>query len=171
MTQTSQVTEKVPYAIILGASVLPDGRPSDALRDRLLVGEALYREGKVEKLLVTGDDGGFRSDEVDSMKAYLLSEGVPEDAITVDGKGYRTYESCKRAHEEFHIDRAIVITQRFHMGRALYLCNELGVESKGMTADLEHYTKIKFFWARDLAASVLASWDINEFKSTGEMEL
>jgi SanA protein len=171
LTQTSEVPTKVPYAIILGASILPDGTPSDALRDRLTVGEALYREGKVERLLVTGDDGGFHSDEVDSMKAYLIKEGIPEDAITVDGKGYRTYESCKRAHDEFKIDHAIVVTQRFHIGRALYLCNALGVESQGLTADLETYKKSTFFWARDLVASVLAFWDINKGREAGSIAI
>lgn len=169
--QTSEVPTKAPYAIILGASIKPDGTPSDALRDRLTVGEALYREGKAEKLLVTGDDGGFHSDEVDSMKAYLLNHGVPEDAIVVDRKGYRTYESCKRAHDEFKIENAIVVTQRFHMGRALYLCDALGVQPQGVTADLEPYIKIKFFWARDLAASVLAFWDINKGRATGSIAI
>lgn len=168
---SSELPSTAPYAIILGASVKADGMPSDALRDRLTVGIELYQTKKAEKLLVTGDDGGFHANEVDTMKKYLLDHGVPEEAITVDGKGYRTYESCKRAHDEFHIKKAIVVTQRFHMGRALYLCDALGVESEGLTADLEPYIKAKFFWARDLVASVLAFWDINKGREPGSVAI
>lgn len=150
-----------PVAIILGASVIGEDTPSDALRDRLLVGLELYRRGTVEKLLVTGDDGGNRSNEVVVMKNFLLNQGVPEEAILVDPRGYRTYESCKRAISVFHVTRAIVITQRFHLARALYLCNQLGVESVGVTADLQLYRRIVFFWVRDLTASAKAWWDIH----------
>lgn len=171
VAQSSDLPSKAPYAIILGASVKDDGTPSDALRDRLIVGVQLYQEQKVEKLLVTGDDGGYHHNEVDAMKQFLLDHNVPENAITVDGKGFRTYESCKRAHDEFHIDHAIVVTQRFHMARALYLCDALGVESEGLTADLETYVKSTYFWAREMAASVLAFWDINKGREAGSIAI
>ena len=161
--------ETAPVAIVLGASVNGNGTPSDALRDRLLVGEDLYRKKKVEKILLTGDDGGFHQDEITVMHKFLTDRGVPETAILIDGQGYRTYESCRRAKSELHVDKAIVVTQRFHMARALYLCNALGVESIGVTSDLQAYQKSWFFWLRDLAASLKAFWEINKDKAPGEI--
>lgn len=161
--------ELAPVAIVLGASVKDDGTPSDALHDRLAVAEDLYRKQKAKKILVTGDDGGFRQDEVTAMKKFLTDRGVPEDAILVDGHGYRTYESCRRAKSEFQIEKAFVVTQRFHMARALYLCDALGVESTGITSDLQTYQRGWYFWIRDLAASLKAFWEINKDKAPGEI--
>lgn len=148
-------------AIVLGASVLRDGTPSDALRDRLLVGEQLWREKKVTDILITGDDGRYRVDEISVMRRFLEQRGVPAESIRQDGQGYRTYESCKRAATVFGVKKAIVVTQRFHLGRALYLCNKLGIEADGVDADLQPYRRIVFFWLRDLASSAKAWWDIN----------
>lgn len=158
---TRDLSETAPVALVLGASVKEDGTPSDALRDRLLIGEELYREQKVEKVLVTGDDGGFRQDEISHMKAFLIEQGVREEDILVDGQGYRTYESCRRAKQELHLEKLIVVTQRFHMARALYLCNALGLEAVGVTSDLQSYQKGTYFWARDLLSSVKAFWEIH----------
>lgn len=149
-----------PIAIILGASVKPDTTPSDALRDRLLVGVKLYQSHQVKQLLVSGDDGAYRADEVDSMKKFLIENHVPEKDILVDGHGYRTYESCKRAASVFHITSALVVTQRFHIARAVYLCDHLGVHAIGITSDLTSYKSIVFFWLRDLLSSAKAWWDI-----------
>ncbi|MBP9869363.1 YdcF family protein [Patescibacteria group bacterium] len=169
-TSSRDLPEKAPVALVLGASVKEDGTPSDALRDRLLIGEELYREKKVEKVLVTGDDGGFRQDEITQMKAFLIERGVKEEDILVDGQGYRTYESCRRAKQELKLEKVIVVTQRFHMARALYLCNALGLESVGVTSDLQTYQKGTYFWARDLAASVKAFWEINRDRA-GEIAI
>lgn len=152
---------KAPYAIVLGASVKMDGTPSDALYDRIVTAVELYNDKAVEKLLMTGDDGKFHANEVAVMKKTAMELGVPEDAIEVDGQGYRTYESCKRAKQVLHIDQAIVVTQRFHLGRALYLCGAFGMNAQGRTADRQTYQRILFFWARDLTASFKAWWDIN----------
>ncbi len=156
----SQVTP-APTAMILGASVKLDGTPSDALRDRVMVGIQLYKEGKASTLLMTGDDGKFHANEVATMKRLAIEAGVPEQDIMVDGQGYRTYESCKRAVQTFNIRKAIVVTQRFHLARALYLCSNLGMEAQGVSADLQPYERIIFFTLRDFAASLKAWWDIN----------
>jgi len=148
-------------AMVLGASILQNGTPSDALRDRLLVGVSLYKNGNVNRILLTGDDGSYHADEIDVMKKFTIEQGVPEEDILTDGQGYRTYESCKRANDVFHLRDIIVVTQRFHIGRALYLCTHLGLTARGATSDLQAYQKNSFFWARDLAASVVAWWDIN----------
>jgi SanA protein len=157
---TTSVTQ-ADAILVLGASILQAGKPSDALRDRLLVAKQLLEEGKAPYILVTGDDGKLRSDEVSVMKKFLIDQGISEGKIKTDGEGYRTYESCKRAAETFHLQRAILVTQRFHLGRALYLCNQLGVDSEGVTGDLMPYRRIFYFWTRDLAASVKAWSDIH----------
>lgn len=147
-------------AIVLGASINRDGTPSDALRDRLNEGIALYDAKLVDRVFVTGDDGEYHADEIDVMKPFLLQHGIPEDKLAIDGKGFRTYESCKHAVEA-GIKTAIVVTQRFHMGRALYLCNRMGIDAAGVTSDLSSYDKNAIFWARDFLASVKAWWDVN----------
>ncbi len=147
--------------IILGASLKPDGTPSDALKDRLITGAELYNLNKAPKILITGDDGQNNSDEVSEMKKYLLSINIPEQDIIRDDHGYRTYESCKRAKEEFQISNAILVTQKFHLVRALYICNTLSVNSVGVTSDLQTYQKITQFVLRDWLASFKAWIDIN----------
>lgn len=158
---TSLDQAKAQAAMVLGASVKADGTPSDALRDRLLVGLALYQDRAVDKILITGDDGAFRRDEIQVMKKFLLDNQVPEADILVDGQGYRTYESCKNAVKKFGLQSAVIVTQRFHMARALYLCENLGLKSQGVTSDLQKYQRGFYFWLRDLAASLKAWWDIH----------
>ncbi len=147
-------------AIILGAGVFKNGTPTDALRDRLDTGIQLYNEHAVNQLLLTGDDGAYHADEIDVMQRYILEHNVPTSTLIFDGKGYRTYESCKHA-KELGLSSVIVVTQRFHLSRALYLCNKLGLNAVGASADRHTYRSISYFWLRDLAASVEAWWDIN----------
>lgn len=153
--------EEAPYAIVLGASVTESGNASDALMDRILTGVELYRAGKVDKILMTGDDGGFHIDEVRVMARIAAEQGVPATDLIVDGQGYRTYESCKRAKEVLKIDRAVVVTQRFHLARALYLCRSFGIDIQGLAADRQPYQKIVQFTIRDLLSSFKAWFDIN----------
>jgi SanA protein len=160
IAHSAEDADPAPVAIVLGASVNKDGTPSDALRDRILTGADLYREGKVDALLLSGDDGKFHVDEVDAMKKTAIEAGVPESKILIDGKGYRTFESCSHAIGMFYVTKAIIVTQRFHIGRALFLCNELGIDASGVTADRETYVNGTWFWARDLLASAKAFWDV-----------
>ncbi|MFA6160652.1 MAG: YdcF family protein [Patescibacteria group bacterium] len=155
----SAVPQK-PTIIVLGAALKPNGQPSDALLDRLQVGLDLYREQKGDRILVTGDDGAFHTNEVAAMKSFLIDNGVKEVDIRIDGHGYRTYESCKRAKQEFNITQAIVVTQNFHLPRALYLCNKMGVNSVGVSADLHTYRDITRNVARDWLASFKAWLDV-----------
>ncbi|MCR4256850.1 MAG: YdcF family protein, partial [Candidatus Uhrbacteria bacterium] len=150
----------VEYAIVLGASVKQDGTPSDALEDRVMEGVDAYKEGKVQKLLMTGDDGAFHINEVETMARVAREAGVPADDIVVDGQGYRTYESCKRAAEKYEITEAVVVTQRFHLSRALFLCSAFGIDVQGLPADRRTYQRIGFFFGRDLLASFKAFWDV-----------
>lgn len=146
--------------IVLGASVKSDGTPSDALADRLQTGLELYQQGKAKTILLTGDDGAYHADEIAVMRPYLVNLGVAAADIKEDGHGYRTYESCKNAAAS-GIRRLTVVTQRFHLSRALYLCNKMGIDTYGVAADKRSYKDIVFFWTRDLASSLKAWWDIN----------
>ncbi len=155
--------EAAPIAMVLGASVKDDGTLSDALKDRILTGVELYQAGKVTQLLLTGDDGGLRRNEIVPMKQAAMEAGIPEKDIITDGQGYRTYESCKRAAQLYGIKKAIVVTQRFHLPRALYLCSRFGIEVQGIAADKQPYVRIMYFTMRDLLASAKAWWDINVY--------
>jgi len=146
--------------MVLGASVKNDGSPSDALADRLQTGLELYQIGKAKRILLTGDDGAFHADEIAVMRPYLIGLGVAPADITADGHGYRTYESCKNAARS-GIKKLTIVTQRFHLSRALYLCNRMGIDSYGVAADKRSYENIAYFWLRDLASSLKAWWDIN----------
>ncbi len=149
-----------PIALVLGASVKLDGTPSDALRDRVETGIRLYKAKKVAALLMTGDDGAFHVNEVATMKRLAMEAGVPAKDIWVDEHGYRTYESCKRAIDTFGVKEGIIVTQQFHLSRALYLCSHLGMNARGVSADLQSYERIVFFTLRDFASSLKAWFDI-----------
>jgi len=147
--------------IILGASI-KDDKPSDALKDRLDTGIDLYQKFHLApKILITGDDGRMRSNEIKVMTEYLQQKGILSKNILVDYHGYRTYESCRRAKQEFDINSAIIITQEFHLPRAIYLCEQWGIESQGFVADRHVYMKANYFLYRDLLASFKAWLDIN----------
>lgn len=129
------VPEK-PVAIIFGAWVQPDGNPSPMLADRVQVGAELYQAGKVKALLLTGDNHITEYNEPEAMRQYALALGVPDSALVLDYAGFRTYDSCYRARDIFKVDQAILVTQAFHLDRALLTCNALGIESVGVAADV-----------------------------------
>ncbi len=156
--------EMTQAIIVLGASVKPDGTPSDALQDRLDTGIDLYHKNLAPILFLTGDDGRFHVNEIQSMQNYVLAHGVPQSAIMTDGQGYRTYESCSRAVNIFNIKQAILVTQNFHLPRALYLCNKLGMDATGTSADKHTYVRIIYFTTRDWLASFEAWIDVNVVK-------
>ena len=147
--------------MVLGASRTATG-PSDALSDRLRVGAQLYFANPSSTILITGDDGGFRSDEISVMKDTLIQrDHVPAESILSDGHGYRTYESCKNA-KQAGINELVIVTQRFHAARASYICSRLGIQTVDVvTADLQPYQEIFYFWVRDLLATFKAWIDIN----------
>lgn len=117
--------------LILGAGVWEGNKPSPMLKDRLDEGVRLYREGISAKILVSGDHGRKNYDEVNVMKKYLIDAGVPSRSIFMDHAGFTTYESMYRAKEVFNVRRAVVVTQEYHLYRALYICDKLGLEAYG----------------------------------------
>lgn len=145
--------------MVLGASLMPNGTASRALEERLKKGVELYQAGKAPTLLLTGDDGALRTNEVAVMREEALKANIPEAQLRVDPHGYRTYESCKRAKAAGY-ERLIVVTQRFHLARALFLCKTLGVDVQGVTASSDGVPRLWFHWGRDLLASVKAWNDL-----------
>ena len=150
-------------AIVFGAGLWRNGSPTPVLADRVTQAANLYFAGKVEKLLMSGDNRFVDYNEPEAMRRLAISLGVPNDAIVLDYAGRRTYDTCYRAKVIFKVDQAILVTQAFHMPRAIYLCNRLGVDSLGVDSDLQTYRKSSLlYWnARELFATAAAMWDVN----------
>ncbi|WP_230859991.1 SanA/YdcF family protein [Actinoplanes aureus] len=124
-----------PVALVLGAQVLPGGQPSAFLAARLETARQLYRAGKVKAILVSGDHADWDYDEPGAMLVWLVARGVPASQVILDHAGFDTYDSCSRAHRIFGVNRAIVVTQDFHLQRAVALCRTLGVDATGVGDD------------------------------------
>ena len=129
----------VDCIVVLGCLVRADGTPSDMLTDRLLTGTELYFNGASPILLMSGDHGQKEYDEVNAMKRFALEKGVSSDDIFMDHAGFSTYESMYRAKEIFGADKIIVVTQGYHLPRALYIAKSLGIEAYGVSADIRTY--------------------------------
>jgi SanA protein len=149
-------------AIVFGAGLWRDGSPTPVLQDRVQTAANLYFDGKVEKLLMSGDNRVVNYNEPESMRQFALSLGVPDEAIVLDFAGRRTYDTCYRARDIFRVDSAILVTQGFHLPRALFLCNMLGVESVGVPADIQYYRKLsRAIWGfREVLATIGSITDI-----------
>lgn len=128
----------VDCAVILGAGVR-EGKPTPMLRDRLLVGIDLYKSGAVKKLIMSGDHGSTDYDEVNIMKSFAVGNGIPDSDIFMDHAGFSTYETIYRASEIFEADNIIIVSQKYHLYRALYIAEKLGIKSVGVSADLDTY--------------------------------
>lgn len=145
-------------ALVLGAFVKPDGQMSSMLADRVQQAAVLWRAGRVERVLVSGDHHKWSYDEPDTMRKALLRAGVPARDIFTDHAGFDTWASMVRARKVFGVASAIVVTQGFHMPRALFLAQAAGLHANGLTADLHDYgTQGKVNRVRELVASVKAS--------------
>ncbi len=149
-------------AIVFGAGLRRDGTPTAVLRDRVETAVQLYFAGKVEKLLMSGDNRFVDYNEPESMRQYALSLGVPDGAIVLDYAGRRTYDTCYRAKAIFGVESAILVTQDFHLPRALFTCNALGIRATGVGANNFYYLKrSRLYWnTRELFATVSAFWDV-----------
>lgn len=149
-------------AIVFGAGLRYDGSPTAILRDRVETAVQLYQQGKVSKLLMSGDNRVVEYNEPEAMRQYALELGIPDEDIVLDYAGRRSYDTCYRANAIFQVDSAILVTQRFHLPRVLFLCNWFGVESTGVEADNIYFRKIsRFFWnTRELFATTQAAWDV-----------
>ncbi len=133
--------------IVLGAGVYSSGQPSPMLSDRLDYGIELYHAGAAPKLIMSGDHGRTDYDEVNVMKEYAIERGVPSQDVFMDHAGFSTYESLYRARDVFEAERVIIVTQEYHMYRALYIAEKLGLEAYGVCSDPREYA---LQWYRDL---------------------
>ena len=129
----------VDCILVLGCLVHSDGDPSDMLEDRLKRSVALYEQGSAPKLLMSGDHGRKGYDEVDAMKQYAVDAGIASADVFMDHAGFSTYESVYRAKEIFEADKILIVTQEYHLYRALYVAEALGIEAYGVAADYRNY--------------------------------
>ncbi len=145
-------------AIVFGAGLSRDGSPSPVLRDRIETAARLYFAGKVEKILMSGDNRFIYYNEPGAMQAYAVRLGVPAEAIVLDYAGRRTYDTCYRAKAIFKLERAILVTQSFHLPRALYTCNQLGLPAIGVPADQrDYFRQSRLIWnLREIPATLVA---------------
>jgi SanA protein len=150
-------------ALVFGAGLRRDGSPTAILRDRVQSAVELYKNGKVKKLLMSGDNSNLDYNEPGAMREYALSLGVPESDIVLDYAGRRTYDSCYRAKSIFGIESAILVTQPFHLPRALYTCRNLGIDVSGFAAENISYRKSsQLYWnLREIAAMLVSTIEVN----------
>ena len=150
-------------AIVFGAGLWRDGTPTNVLRDRIDRAVELYFSGKVQKILMSGDNRFIDYNEPGAMREYALSLGVPGEDIVLDYAGRRTYDTCYRAKAIFGLKQAVLVTQSFHLARALYTCNVLGLKAVGVASDLQKYRLAsQVYWnLRELPATLTAFLEVH----------
>lgn len=153
-SQEAAQLEDVDCILVLGCFVHDSGRPSDMLHDRLTRGVELYELGAAPKLLMSGDHGRTNYDEVAAMKQFAVDAGIPSENVFMDHAGFSTYESVYRAKEIFQADKVLIVTQEYHLYRALYIANRLGVEAYGVSSDYHVYAGQSARDAREVLARI-----------------
>lgn len=138
--------------LVLGARVRDGGRPSGILEDRLITAIRAYEAGVSGRLLMSGDHGRSDYDEVNAMKDYALARGVPSEDVFMDHAGFSTYESVYRARDIFLAEKVVIVTQEYHLYRALYIARRMGLDAYGIASDLRTYPGLPRFTAREILA-------------------
>lgn len=139
LTETEAFGTEYDCILVLGSGVNPDGTPGKVLTDRLETGLDLYENGASAKLLMSGDHGRTNYDEVNAMKTYAMNKGVPSEDVFMDHAGFSTYESMYRAAAIFEVEKAVIVTQRYHLYRSVYNALSMGIDAYGVASDLETY--------------------------------
>ena len=152
-TEAAALTD-VDCILVLGCYVHESGRPSDMLQDRLRRGVELYDFGAAPKLLMSGDHGRTNYDEVAAMKQFAIDEGIPSQDVFMDHAGFSTYESIYRAKEIFQADKILIVTQEYHLYRAIYIANQLGMEAYGVSSDYHRYVGQAMQNCREILARI-----------------
>lgn len=147
--------------VVLGASVRDNEYPSNALQERLDTAVDLYNAGNVSEIVVSGSTDGETYDEPKVMKTALVKAGVPENLIVEDGKGYRTFDSCKNIRQLYKTEKVIIVSQGFHLPRALFLCRSMGINAEGVysTGAFSTYYS-RWYTVREVLAMYLAVWNV-----------
>lgn len=149
-------------AIIFGAEMYPSGRPRPYLKARLDLGVRLYQEGKAKVLIVSGDNAPEHHRESTNMKRYLVAQGVPAERVVEDEHGYDTYDTCVRARDVFGVTEALLVSQRYHLHRAVATCRAVGVDAVGVGDVSVKRTSKRWdeFAQRELGANLKMVWDL-----------
>lgn len=153
--------DDAPVAIVFGAGLRPDGSPSTYLRRRLDAARTLYEAGTVRVILVSGDNGSVGHDEPAAMRAYLVGNGVPSAVVVSDDAGFDTHDTCVRAHRVFGVDRAVLLTQDYHVRRAIFSCTTAGIDTQGIGVSAANVrpAQLRAWRLREVPASYKAWWD------------
>lgn len=151
IVQEEEITENVDCILVLGAGIWGD-KPSPMLEDRLLQAISLYNNNVSSKIIMSGDHGKQDYDEVNIMKQFAIEKGIPSENIFMDHAGFSSYESIYRAKEIFGAKKIIIVTQKYHLYRALYIANKLGIEARGVGADPRQYAGATYREFREILA-------------------
>ena len=157
------IDEKYDAIVVLGAGLRPDGKPSNMLEDRLKGAIELYKKGVSQKIIVSGDCSGEDYDEVSAMKKYCIDNGVAEDDVIRDDAGYSTYETMDNVVNGMGYKKIIVVTQKYHVYRSVYIARRMGADADGFSTDYRDY----IFWAqrwrdvREFAARIKDFFKVN----------
>lgn len=152
--------ENIKVGIVFGAGLDQNGYPSQVLAERVRVGAVLYKKGIVQKLIMSGDNRYVDYNEPLAMQKYAIELGVDPEDIQPDFAGRRTYDTCIRAKEVFGVNEAVLITQDFHINRALYICNKTGIKSYGVIPTGSRPVFEKYYRVRDIISLVVAFIDV-----------
>lgn len=170
ISEKSEEIPKCQAVMVLGASVYSDGTPSPILKDRLDKAYEIYTSKKADKIIVSGDHGTKDYDEVNTMKNYLLALGVKDEDIFMDHSGFDTYDSMYRAKEIFKISSLIISTQNFHIKRAVYIANKLGIEAYGYPCEDKKSYNMTYLNIRESLAKVKAVFETDVLKRKSKLE-
>lgn len=149
-------TQQAQTILVLGASVYRNGELSAIYHDRAQRALELYNAGKAPIILVSGDNSTTEYDEVTPVKNFLTEHGVPSSSVVLDYAGFDTYDSIYRARDIFGVTSTIIVTQNFHLPRALYIADRLGLDAHGVSSDLQNYRTIKYLYLREYGARIKA---------------
>lgn len=149
-------------AIVFGAGLRRDGSPTAVLADRVIVASQLYMEKKVDRILMSGSSNASGHNEPKAMGDLAIELGVPPEAILLDTQGLRTFDTCRRAKQVYALDKVLLVSQAFHLPRALVTCEALGLDAAAATADLRSYhpRAMRYWELREIPATLVALWDI-----------
>ena len=139
--------EDMDCILVLGCGVDAQGRPKPMLHDRMTVAVELYEKGWADKLLLSGDNSGPVYNEVGAMETFALEHGVPNEALLLDNEGFNTDASIRRARDVFGMERVVIVTQEYHLFRALFLAESYGLEASGVSATLRTYGPKQVIWS------------------------
>lgn len=156
-----QNSPEAPVGIVFGAGLNRDGTVTKVLRHRVEAAVKLYFDGKIQKILMSGDNRFVDYNEPGAMYNFAVELGVPPEDIVLDYAGRRTYDTCYRARDIFQVRKALLVTQRFHLPRALFLCQTMGLDAQGVNADQLPYTwQSQVVWnIREIPATLVAFWE------------